>query len=112
VVLDLFDRTRERELAVITRTIVALCSGKPVVHPPFTEVSPLIEQFDAGWLVDTADPAGVAAVLSQIVSDREEVARKAQGARELWRHELDPHLTVEGLVRVIEQITSSLRATA
>jgi hypothetical protein len=112
VVLDLFDRTRERELAVITRTIVALCSGKPVVHPPFTEVSPLIEQFDAGWLVDTADPDSVAAVVSEIVSDREAVAHKAEGARALWLQELDPGVAVEGLVRVIEQITSSLTVSA
>jgi hypothetical protein len=108
VVLDLFDRTRERELAVVTRTIVALCSGKPVVHSPFTEVAPLIEEFDAGWLVDTADPERVGAVLGGIVSDRKEIARKAQGARELWRREFDPAVAVDGLVRVIEQIASPL----
>jgi hypothetical protein len=106
VVLDLFDRTRERELAVVTRTIVALCAGKPVVHPPFTEVAPLIGEFDAGWLVDPADERHVAAVLEEITSDAELVAAKARNARALWAAHLDPVVAIEGLVQVIDQITT------
>jgi hypothetical protein len=104
VVLDLFDRTRERELAVVTRTIVALCCGKPVVHPPFTEVAPLIEEFSAGWLVDPADEEAIARVLDEIVGDPDAVAARGQGARALWRARLDPAAEIEGLQRVIEQI--------
>jgi hypothetical protein len=107
VLLDLFDRTRERELAVVTRSIVALCSGKPIVHPPFTEVSPLIDAYDAGWLVDPADPARVASVLAEIISEPALLLRKARGARTLWERELDPSVAVEGLVRVIRQISRS-----
>jgi hypothetical protein len=112
VVLDLFDRTRERELAVVTRTIVALCCGKPVVHPPFTEVSPLIEEFSAGWLVDPTDERAVAEILAQIVADPELVAERARGARALWAARLDPAREVEGLERVITQITSIGRVPA
>jgi hypothetical protein len=108
VVLDLFNRTRERELAVVTRTIVALSCGKPVVHPPFTEVSPLILEYDAGWLVDPADEDRVAAVLRDVVENPSQVAAKAEGARALWREQLDPDLAIEGLVRVIEQITTAV----
>jgi hypothetical protein len=107
VVLDLFARTLERELAVVTRTIVALCCGKPVVHPPFTEVAPLIEEFDAGWLVEPSDEAQLADVLEEIVSDGSAVQRKSHGARRLWAEHLDPVVAVEGLVRVIEQVTAS-----
>lgn len=112
VVLDLFERTRERELAVITRTIAALCSGKPVVHPPFTEVAPMIEEFDAGWLVDPADAEQVAAVLSQVISDRSAVAAKAANVRRLWARYLDPAVAVEGLMRVIEQLDGPGRTVA
>jgi glycosyltransferase involved in cell wall biosynthesis len=112
VLLDLFDRTRERELAVITRSIVALCSGKPVVHPPFTEVSPLIERYDAGWLVDPADPGRVAGVLSEIVDQPQLVAEKARGARAMWERELDPAVAIEGLVRVIRQVSRPVSAAA
>jgi glycosyltransferase involved in cell wall biosynthesis len=106
VVLDLFDRTRERELAMVTRTIVALCCGKPVVHPPFTEVSPLIEEFSAGWLVDPADEQAVARTLAEIIGDPELVTERARGARRLWAARLDPSEVVQGLERVIEQIHS------
>jgi hypothetical protein len=106
VVLDLFDRTRERELAVVTRTIVALCAGKPVVHPPFTEVAPLIDAYDAGWLVDPADERRVAAALEEIASNPELVAAKARNARALWSARLDPAVAVEGLIRVIDRITA------
>jgi glycosyltransferase involved in cell wall biosynthesis len=108
VVLDLFERTPERELAVVTRTIAALSCGKPVVHPPFTEVAPLIEEFDAGWLVDPADERKVAAVLDQVVSDRSLTATKAAGVRRLWAQHLDPAVAVEGLVRVVEQVAAPL----
>ena len=89
------------------RTSIAhspLCSGKPVVHPPFTEVAPLIEKCDAGWLVDPADEEAVAGVLAEIVGDRAAVAAKAAGARKLWARHLDPAVAVEGLVRVIDRI--------
>lgn len=110
VVLDLFARTRERELAVITRTISALCCGKPVVHPPFTEVAPLIERFDAGWLIDPVDGGAVAELVNAILDDPAEIARKTAGARELWRQELDPAVAVDGLVKVIEQVAPAAMA--
>jgi len=109
VLLDLFDRSRERELAVITRTISALCCGKPVVHPPFTEVSPLIAEFDAGWLVDPADEQGVQRVFAEIVGDRTAVTRKAANARRLWAKHLDPFVAVQGLIGVIDQIPTPVR---
>jgi glycosyltransferase involved in cell wall biosynthesis len=105
VVLDLFEWTRERELAVVTRTVSALCCGKPVVHPPFTEVSPLIEKYDAGWVVEPSDEAAVTETFATIVADRSTIERKARGARALWQAELDPAVVVNGLVKVIEQIT-------
>jgi hypothetical protein len=110
VVLDLFDRTRERELAVVTRTVAALSCGRPVVHPPFTEVSPLIAEFDAGWLVDPADQHEVERVLAEVVGNRDVIARKTANARRLWAKHLDPAVAVEGLVRVIDQITTPRRA--
>lgn len=112
VVLDLFDRTRERELAVVTRTVAALCCGTPVVHPPFTEVSPLIAEFDAGWLVDPADDGQVARVFAEIVADRTVIARKAANVRRLWAEHLDPAVAVEGLVEVIEQVSTPTRAVS
>jgi hypothetical protein len=48
VAIDLFQHNLEREYAMVTRSIIALACGVPVLHPPFTEVSPMIAEYDAG----------------------------------------------------------------
>ena len=77
VAIDLFAHTLEREYAVVTRSVTAVACGVPVVHPPFTEVSPLIAQYDAGWLVDPDDGPALEAVLDEIVGSPEAVTAKA-----------------------------------
>ena len=42
IAIDLFPWSPERELAMVTRSVVALASATPVIHPPFTEVSDLV----------------------------------------------------------------------
>jgi hypothetical protein len=73
-------------------------------------VSPLIAELDAGWLVDPADARQVELVLAEVVGDRDAIARKAANARRLWAKYLDPAVAVEGLVRVIDRVTTPLRA--
>lgn len=101
VAVDLFDYTLEREYAVVTRSVVALACGVPVVHPPFTEVAPLIEEFDAGWLVDPGDLNAVDAVLDEITGDRAVVDRKAGNARRLWAERFDPKVATRPLAEMI-----------
>ncbi|MGA7271397.1 MAG: hypothetical protein WB239_10025, partial [Acidimicrobiia bacterium] len=81
VSVDLFDWSWEREYAMVTRTVVALACGVPVIHPPFTEVSPIIAEYDAGWLVDPDDEQGFESTLKSLVNDPGEIARKAANAR-------------------------------
>ena len=104
VAVDLFSRTPEREYAVVTRTIVALCCGVPVVHPPFTEVSPLIARYDAGWLVDPEDPAALDAVLDEVIARPEAVAARAANARRLWAEVLDPEVAAAPLARLCRRL--------
>ncbi|MBN2114837.1 MAG: hypothetical protein JW785_12010 [Acidimicrobiia bacterium] len=106
VAVDLFGRTLEREFAVVTRTVVALACGVPVVHPPFTEVSPLVAAYDAGWLVDPEDPAAVAAGFEEILSHPEAVAAKATRARRLWQEVLDPAVAVAPLARMVRRLAA------
>lgn len=102
--LDLFSHNDERELAMVTRTIVSLASGLPVVHVPFTECSPLIKGYDAGWLVDGDDPEEVAAVLEAIIDDPDDLAHKRDGARRLAREVIDPAAATCPLTGILEQI--------
>ncbi len=106
VIVDLFDHSPERELAMVTRTVVALSCGVPVVHPPFTEVAALIERYQAGWVVDSASPAEVGEVLDGIAADRELVEQRAEGARALAAEVIDPRVATTGLKRVLEGLVS------
>jgi glycosyltransferase involved in cell wall biosynthesis len=102
VTIDLFQHNLEREYAMVTRSIIALACGVPVLHPPFTEVSPMIEEYDAGWLVDPEDTAALEAVISGIIDDPEELRRKKENARRLASALIEPEVAVKPLVRMIE----------
>ena len=102
VTIDLFEHNLEREYAMVTRSIIALACGVPVLHPPFTEVSPMIAEYDAGWLVDPADTEALEAVMSGIVEDPEGLAKKKQNARALASAIIDPAVAVKPLLRIME----------
>ena len=104
VAVDLFAHTLEREYAVVTRSVVALACGVPVIHPPFTEVSPLVARYDAGWLVDPDDLGAVDAVLDEIVTHPETTAAKAANARRLWAEALDPRVTAAPLAGLARRL--------
>lgn len=102
VSIDLFARNLEREYAMITRTVVALASGLAVVHPPFTELSPIIADAEAGWLVDGDDSEAAGAALRRIVADPGEVARRKQNARRLASEVFAPERAVAPLADLLE----------
>ena len=102
VTVDLFEHNLEREYAMVTRSVVSLAAGVPVIHPPFTEVSNMISTYDAGWLVDPQDTEEVARVLDEIIGDPELLRRKRENARTLARAVIDPAVAVKPLVRILE----------
>jgi glycosyltransferase involved in cell wall biosynthesis len=102
VAIDLFQHNLEREYAMVTRSIIALACGVPVLHPPFTEVSPMIAEYDAGWLVDPEDPETLEAAICKIIEDPAEVRQKKKNARVLASAVIDPAVAVEPLVRIME----------
>ncbi len=112
VAVDLFGWTLEREYATVTRSIVAISCGVPVVHPPFTEVSPLIAEYEAGWVVDPADIDAVDRVFDEVLSNGEEVRRRAGNARWLWSEHFDPEVAVWPLVEIIGRIAESMGGEA
>jgi hypothetical protein len=102
VTIDLFQHNLEREYAMVTRSIISLACGVPVVHPPFTEVSPMIAEYDAGWLVDPPDTAALEKVISRLLDDPELLRRKRENARALASEVLDPAVAVKPLIRIME----------
>jgi len=104
VAVDVFPYSLEREYAMVTRTVVAMSCGVPVVHPAFTEVSPMIEEMDAGWIIEPSAPeASLAAILREIVGSPELVERKAANARKAWEGYFDPAVAVTDLVDFVRQ---------
>jgi len=104
VSIDMFDWSWEREYAMVTRTVVALAAGVPVIHPPFTEVSPVIAEFDAGWLIDPEDEAGLEDTLTSLREDRDQLSSKADNAREAWRKVFEPRLATRALDGIVKRL--------
>jgi glycosyltransferase involved in cell wall biosynthesis len=102
VSIDLFQHNLEREYAMVTRSVIALACGVPVIHPPFTEVSPMIAEYDAGWLVDPTDTATLEKIIDHILDDPQTVQRKKENARALASAVLDPAVAVKPLLRIME----------
>ena len=102
VAIDLFQHNLEREYAMVTRSIIALACGVPVLHPPFTEVSSMIAEYDAGWLVNPEDTAALETVIGGIIEDPDELRRKKENARRLAAAVIEPEVAVKPLVRMME----------
>ena len=102
VSIDLFQHNLEREYAMVTRSVISLACGVPVIHPPFTEVSPMIAEYDAGWLIDPPDTKALEDVIGGILDDPDVVRRKKENARALASEVLDPAVAVKPLLRIME----------
>lgn len=102
VTIDLFQHNLEREYAMVTRSVVSLAAGVPVIHPPFTEVSEMISEYDAGWLVDPRDTGALENVLDEIIKSPDVLRRKTKNAGTLARAVIDPAEAVRPLVRIME----------
>jgi glycosyltransferase involved in cell wall biosynthesis len=102
VSIDLFQHNLEREYAMVTRSVISLACGVPVIHPPFTEVSPMIAEYDAGWLVDPPDTVALEKIIGGILDDPDVVRRKKENTRTLAAEVLDPAVAVKPLLRIME----------
>jgi len=102
VSVDLFEHNLEREYAMVTRSVISLSCGVPVIHPPFTEVSKMISDYDAGWLVDPRDTEAIEQIVESILEQPDSLREKQRNARILAAAVLDPKIAVKPLVRILE----------
>jgi glycosyltransferase involved in cell wall biosynthesis len=65
-------------------------------------VSPMIAEYDAGWLVDPEDTTTLEAAISKIIDDPDELRRKKENARKLAAAVIEPGVAVKPLVRMME----------
>jgi GT2 family glycosyltransferase len=109
VAVDLMLRNRERELAFTTRTVVYLWCGLPVIYNDYSELSTLIDEYDAGWTVDPSDRTAIRAAIAETF-EPEVRARKSANARRLVAERLVWDATIAPLDGYVRRAT--IRPTA
>jgi hypothetical protein len=83
VAIDLMKRNPERELAFTTRTVEYLWCGLPVIYNDYSELSDYIQEYQAGWIADPADPDAIRRVLDEVFDQPDLVAERSRNARRL-----------------------------
>jgi glycosyltransferase involved in cell wall biosynthesis len=82
--IELSDKNTERELSFSFRVIDYLRCGLPVMCNDFLEVAHLIEEYDAGWVVDSSDDGAFAETVRGIIGARQDtIDLKRMNARRL-----------------------------
>lgn len=99
VALDLMQRNAERELAFTTRTVEYLWCGLPVIYNNYAELAEYIQQYQAGWCIDPADPEALPGVLDQIFENPDDVAERSRNAQRL----VQDHLTWDRSIEPLDQ---------
>ena len=105
--IELAEWNIEREYSQSFRSLEFLRHGLPLLCNRFLPLSRLVEQYDAGWIVD--DPASLQPLLTRIISAPEEWKEKSGNARRLVSEALQPGLSVKPLLDWLESPTRATR---
>jgi glycosyltransferase involved in cell wall biosynthesis len=97
VAVDLMAKNNERILAFPIRTVCYLWNGVPVIIGNYSDVSKLVAEYQAGWVLDPNDTAGIQRVVEQIFDQPELVKQYSQNAQKLVREKLTWDKTIEPL---------------
>lgn len=112
VFVELMKKNIERELAFTNRTVGALWSGLPVLYNNYSELSPLIHEYQAGWTVDPEDGAGIDRVIDEILDHPEMLRVYRQNAQRLVREQLTWDKTIAPLAEFCKAPFKRRRLTA
>lgn len=102
IALDIFQPTRERELAYITRTAVALSIGLPVIHPRNTELGDVVHATGAGWTYDSENE--IFAILDWISAHPADFAKRTERAQNLARTRLNPRASTAEAANLVRAL--------
>jgi glycosyltransferase involved in cell wall biosynthesis len=96
--VDLMAYNYERELASTNRTVDYMWCGLPVIYNNYAELSSLIHQYEAGWVLDPADRMGLAQIVHDILDHPEIAHERGRNAQRLVRERLTWDQAVQPLV--------------
>ncbi|MCJ7816177.1 MAG: hypothetical protein MUP31_09030, partial [Xanthomonadales bacterium] len=98
--VELAEWNIEREYSQSFRSLEFLRHGLPLLCNRYLPISQLIEQYDAGWIID--EPASLGPILSGIVARPEEWREKSENAKRLVDEALQPVRSVAPLTSWLE----------
>ena len=101
--VDLMAYNYERELAFTTRTVEYMWCGLPVIYNDYAELSALIREYDAGWILDPSDRAGLTQVLEEVLDNPAVASLRGRNAQRLVRE----HLTWDRAIAPLAAFLSS-----
>lgn len=99
--VELAEKNIEREYSQSFRSLEFLRHGLPLLCNRYLPIAALIEEYDAGWLIDR--PADISPALSRIISNPGEWAAKSANARRLVSTVLQPGRSADPLLSWLRQ---------
>lgn len=103
VAVDLMTHNYERELAFTTRTVEYMWCGLPVIYNNYAELSPLIHQYEAGWVLDPTDGASIERVIHDILDYPELAHERGSNAQRLVREHLTWDKAIKPLATLLQK---------
>ncbi len=97
VALDLWQKNPERDLAFPSRTVTYLWSGLPVITNSNGELSKLISDYNAGWIIDSEDISQLRVLTREIINGSIDIAQYRQNAQKLFTDHLCRENTIRNL---------------
>ena len=103
--VDVFRPSPERHYAMITRSAVALRLGVPLIHAVDSEISDIVREFGAGWVLDPDDIDAWARAATEL-SDHHQLDMHTAGAVNASRERFAPGAA---LSQASAELSASLR---
>jgi glycosyltransferase involved in cell wall biosynthesis len=107
VAIDVVPTNAERELSSTIRTVVYLHCGLPIVLSKHNYLAPLVEEYDAGWLVQPDDEDSLKQVFEGILDSPNHVLDKGRNAEKLAQEHLTGPDTCASLSVALDTLQAS-----
>jgi len=108
--VELAERNIEREYSQSFRSLEFLRHGMPLLCNRYLPISELVEQYDAGWIVD--EPESLQPILGGIIARPGEWQEKSENALRLVGEALHPTRSVAELLGWLENPVKAARLAA
>jgi tetratricopeptide (TPR) repeat protein len=100
--VDVMNKNIEREHASPIRTMIYLWCGLPVISGDYMAISPLINEYNAGWTVSDKDRDGIDGIIGAIIKNPSVLGERSRSAVRLIKERFNWEDTIEPLDRFLQ----------